>query len=64
MAWKSKREARVDWRARLTQEEAEIVARYDAAETERSALAGEMQLIRNRAIQRIRYERSTEKRKR
>ena len=56
MAWKPKRQARLDWRSYLTAEEAAIVARYDAAEAARAELAKDMQMIRNRAIQRVRYD--------
>lgn len=55
MNWAPKR-PKHDWRAYLTKEEARLVARYDELEAERSALAAEMQTIRNRAIQRAKYD--------
>jgi hypothetical protein len=64
MTWKSKRKANIDWRSFLTKEEAAIVARVDALDAERDKLSAEMQLIRNRAINRAKYEARSEGAKR
>ena len=56
MAWKSKRKATIDWRSCLTKEEAATVARYDAVNAERLTLSAQVILIRNRAINRFKYQ--------
>lgn len=52
----AKREPRWNWRAYLTEDEAAIVAKAEAAKTEWLRLQAERAAIQNRAIQRAKYE--------
>lgn len=62
MAWKPKRK-KWDWRKHLTAEEAGIIREWDAHQKEMESrhksmknMAADVNLIRNRAIQRAKYE--------